>query len=123
MADQKAKYVPGSRIVEVASNNEYMYVEAKVALKLGDEIFIDQFGRADKIPETVKVGAWIAPAVAFENIPQGQFGNVLVKGATAAQTEGLKIRAEAVFEKDKVIDTQNVTGKLQSITKTVPLAK
>lgn len=98
MADIKPRYIPGTQINEAATGNIFLYVEAVETLKNGEEVAVDmQMGRAKHAPEVA--GIHMPFGKVSENIPQGQFGHVLVKGATLAFAEAMKQRA-AVGAKD-----------------------
>ena len=94
MADTIPKYIPGTQINEAATGNIYVYVEATETLKAGVEVAVDlQLGRAKHQPEIP--GIYMPFAKSAENIPKGQFGLALVKGATDAFNEAMRQRGAA----------------------------
>ena len=94
MADTTAKYVPGTQINEAATGNIFIYVEATETLKAGVEVAVDiQLGRAKHQPDIA--GIYMPFAKTAENIGKGQYGLVLVKGATDAFNEAMRQRGAA----------------------------
>jgi hypothetical protein len=103
MSDQKAMFVPGSVVEEVGTQSKFMYIEAGETLKPGDEVWVDNFGIAKHVRETLE-GVYIPPAKAAFHINNTQFGWILLRGGTQMTKDVLKARAQKKAE--SVIDTQ-----------------
>lgn len=105
MADIKPRFIPGTKLTEPISQNEYLYVEGENTIKQGDELVVSPFGVAMPIPPEAQFGAYFPPAKGWEYIAKGQFGFVLLMGSSFAQAKGLEVRAQKKAE--QVLDLKS----------------
>jgi hypothetical protein len=100
---EEALFVPGTKAEEFGTGSTYMYVEAEDTLHPNDDVFVDQFFVARKVKDDI-AGVYIPPARAYVHVNKGQFGWVLLKGASHLTKELMKARATKKAE--SVIDTR-----------------